>query len=112
MTWIAEEAIIFVYPDGRRVDGRIAIGLPTMVDEHEAKCELAIEPLDPKVRGYSGGGKLQALVSALQIAGTLIDAFLKEGGRLLCPGDPEDPDDEDFAIEAILGPLLAPPGGR
>jgi hypothetical protein len=114
VTWIAEEAIVFLYPDGRRVDGRIAIGLPTMVDDHEARCELALEPLDPRIRGYSGEGKLQALVSALRIAGTLIDAFLKEGGRLLCPGDdPEDPEgDVDFAIEAVLGPLLAPPAGR
>lgn len=112
MTWIAEEAIVFVYPDGRRVVGRIAIGLPTMLGEHEAKCELALEPLDPRVREYSGGGKLQALVSALQIAGTLIDAFLKDGGRLLYPIDPGDPEDVEFAIEVVLGPLLAPPGGR
>jgi hypothetical protein len=108
VTWIAEEAIVFVYPDGRRVDGRIAIGLPTMVDEHEARCELAVEPLDPKVRAYSGEGKLQALVSALRIAGALIDAFIKDGGRLLCPGGGQ----EDFAIEALLGPLLAPPPAR
>jgi hypothetical protein len=112
VTWIAEEAIVFVYPDGRRVDGRIAIGLPTMVGEHEARCDLAVEPLDPKVRAYSGGGKLQALVSALRIAGTLIDAFLKNGGRLLYPAGQDDVDDQedvDFAIEAVLGPLLAPP---
>jgi hypothetical protein len=104
MTWIAEEPITFVYPDGRRVDGRIAIGLPTMVDEHEGRCELGVEPLDPRVRGYSGEGKLQALVAALRIAGTLIDAFIKKGGRLVEPGT-----DEDVAIDAVLGPLLAPP---
>jgi hypothetical protein len=107
MTWIAEEAIVFVYPDGRRVDGRIAIGLPTMVDEHEARCELTVEPLDPKVRACSGEGKLQALVSALRIVGMLVDAFLKEGGRLLYPGGGQE--DVDFAIDAVLGPLLAPP---
>jgi hypothetical protein len=39
VTWIAEEPITFVYPDGRRVDGRIAIGLPTMVDEHPVQPE-------------------------------------------------------------------------
>ena len=113
MTWIAEEPITFVYPDGRRVDGRIAIGLPTKVDDYEYRCELGVEPLDPKVRGYSGAGKLQALVFALQIAGTLIDAFIKQGGRLVRPGtdEPDEPDDE-LDIETILGPLLAPPRPR
>jgi hypothetical protein len=28
MSWMAEEEVVFVHPDGRRVAGRIAIGTP------------------------------------------------------------------------------------
>lgn len=99
---------MFLAPDGRRLPGRIAIGLPKTVDDH-GWCDLALEPLIPGVRHTFGEGKLQALVAALRLVGSQIDDFLRRGGRLLEPGSADDPD-TDFAIDAVLGPLLGPRG--
>jgi hypothetical protein len=109
VTWIAEERIVFVDRGGRRTSGRIAIGMPRIEDDH-ARCAVALEPLLPGTRSTHSESTLQALVMALRLVGSQIDTFLKSGGRILCPdtGEPGDTEDVDFAIEAVLGPLLAP----
>jgi hypothetical protein len=103
VTWIAERRVVLVFADGQRVAGRIAIGQPRMVSDHEGKCDLWLEGLD-KVRAISGNGTLQPLLLALRNAGAQLDGFLRQGGRLL------DPDtDEEIDLELTFGPLLAPP---
>jgi hypothetical protein len=102
-TWIVEELFDALNPDGTRVPGRIAIGLPRIVDssDDEARCEVVVEPLLTGSFETAGVGQLQALVAALQRVGWAVGSFLEDGGRLLERGT-----DEDMAIETILGPLL------
>jgi len=40
-TWIAEEAVVFLYSDGRRVPGTVAVSLPMQVDDIESYCLVA-----------------------------------------------------------------------
>ena len=45
-SWIAEEQVIFVFPDGSRREGRIGIGLPVQREE-DAQCPAVLEGLEP-----------------------------------------------------------------
>ncbi|HUQ08035.1 MAG TPA: hypothetical protein VM261_36320 [Kofleriaceae bacterium] len=42
-TWIAEEHVVFVDPDGSRKAGRIAVAQPVPVDDDEASCVVILE---------------------------------------------------------------------
>ena len=98
-TWIAEEPVIFVHKDGRRVPGKIAIAAPLAHADHCA-CEVALEGLD-EVRRIFGDSKLQALLLGAGFLGMQLQAFLKRGGRVV---DPED--GEDVPLRTLFGPLL------
>jgi hypothetical protein len=103
--WIAEELFDAVYPDGRRECGCIAIEAPRVVDDDgNARCAVQVRPFHYGIVDTTGAGTLQALVSALHLAGALVGSFLKSGGRLV-----DRDTGEDIAIQAVLGPLLAPP---
>jgi hypothetical protein len=41
--WIASEDVVFLYANGRRVPGRIAVGLPVQIDATEASCMIALD---------------------------------------------------------------------
>lgn len=56
-TWIAEEQVVFVHPDGRRERGRIAIAMPVQVDQNEAKCAVALDGFDPVPGPIYGGSR-------------------------------------------------------
>lgn len=58
--WIAEEKVVFVHPDGKRVVGRIAVAAP-IVREQDCACEVVLEGLE---RSYTifGDTTLQALL--------------------------------------------------
>jgi hypothetical protein len=105
-TWIAEEPVVFVYPDGSRKTGRIAIGLPERVDAGHAQCCTALDGLSPPPGSTFGASPLQALVLALQLTGFELHRFVSLGGRVLDPTD-----DSAFHLESLFGPLLrsAPP---
>jgi hypothetical protein len=104
-TWVAEELVVFAYPDGRRARGRIAIGLPYDVGGGESRCRVVLDfiPVDHPI---SGTTPLQALLLAVRFAGTMLAHFLESGGKVL------DADGEDIALDAIFGPLLVVPSGR
>jgi hypothetical protein len=104
--WIAEELFDAIAPDGTRYPGRIAIGLPRIVDtsDDEARCEVVVEPFRSRSREAGGVGTLQALVAALQTAGSAVASYMKDGWRLV-----DRDTGEDIAIEAILGSLLGQP---
>lgn len=103
-TWIAEERVIFVHPDGRRSPGRIAVGLPVQVDPAESTCPIALDGFHTIPRPIHGGSNLQALMLAVRFLGMRIHDFLSKGGRVLDPDD-----DTDMQLQAFFGRLLADP---
>jgi hypothetical protein len=102
-TWLAEERLIWSHPDGRRVPGRIRVGVPKMVTDDAAECMLAIEGLCDLAFPMHGDSPLQVLLLALRHIGILIYDFLSRGGRVLDPLT-----GENFGIEHLFGPLLCP----
>lgn len=126
VTWIAEEPVVFVRPDGSRANGRIALAAPIFNEQHRhASCAYELDGMDQswsdRAAPYMIHGEttLQALLLAASFVGTMLHAFIERGGRVLYPprgatttdGGEEDVDDgdTDVALEAIFGPLLAPP---
>lgn len=131
VTWIAEEPVVFVRPDGSRASGRIALAAPIFNEQHRhASCAYDLDGMDQSSSGRAapymihGETTLQALLLAASFVGTMLHAFIERGGRVLYPphGASDDDDDNagddddgetDVALEAIFGPLLtAPRGGR
>ena len=98
-TEIAEERVVFLFPDGRRRPGRIAIGLPELLraDPEEARCTVWLDGMQPPTPVH-GGSTLQALALALRLARTRLRHFVEDGGRVLYPED-----DEDLDFDALLG---------
>jgi hypothetical protein len=103
-TWLVEERLIWSHPDGRRVPGRIGVGVPKMVTDDAAECMIAIEGLSDFAFPMHGDSPLQVLLLALRHIGILIYDFLSRGGRVLDPLT-----GEDFGIEHLFGPLLMHP---
>ena len=119
-TWIAEEPVVFVHPDGRRVAGRIAIGLPGPDGRGASVCPVALDGLLDvgEKPGIFGEGNLQALLLAARFAGGMLHDFLARGGHVIMHGEDEpdagvdgdggDGDRDAAALDATFGPLLGP----
>ena len=103
-TWIAEEQIVFVHPDGRRNSGRIAVGLPVQGAE-DARCPIALDGLQ-RCGPIVGDSTLQALLLAIQYLAMRLHDFRSKGGRVVYAGEAED---EDMPLEAFFGALLRDP---
>lgn len=101
-SWIAERRVVFVHPDGRRSDGRIAIGAPYMVDIDEARCPVTLDGLETFPPQVAGASTLQALLLAARLAGRRLRDFQERGGRIEYPVD-EGGGDVD--LEALFGSL-------
>jgi len=101
--WIAIRKVTLVHPDGRRVEGRIAIGRPYVLgagdvgDMYESHCPIEITELLPGSLPMIGGGTFDALINALRTVAALLRAFLEQGGRVL---DPEG--DSDLDVDGLL----------
>jgi len=105
-TWLAEQPVIWVFPDGERRPGRIAVGMLEMISDQQARCTIALDGFEPP-RSIVGEGALQALLLALQLGGYRLHDFISRGGRVLSPAG------DDVGLAAIFGPLFttaAPPG--
>ncbi len=98
--WIAERRVIWVDANGTRRPGRIAIAAPEPHPDASASSMVLVDCRNPRARAIYGGDDLQALLLALQLAGSELHQFLREGGRIL------DPDGASVAIDAYFGPLL------
>jgi hypothetical protein len=101
--WIADEAVIFAHADGRRVAGRIAVGVPVRVSASEARCAIALDGLDKIGVPICGSSPLQALLLALRFIGFRLHGFVSNGGRVL------EPDETLLNLESVFGPLLVDP---
>jgi len=98
--WIAVERVIWVDADGTRRPGRIAIAAPEPHPDASSSCMVLVDCREPRARAIYGADHLQAMLLALQLAGTELHTFGDRGGRVL------DPEGTDFAVEAYFGPLL------
>jgi hypothetical protein len=99
-TWIAEEKVVFLHVDARRVPGRIAVGLPVQIDAREASCMIALDGFQHVPGPLRGASPLQALLIAISFIGERLHDFISTGGRVLHP------DGWDLPLEAYFGPLL------
>jgi hypothetical protein len=101
-TWIAEEHVVLVAPDGRRTSGRIAVGLPVQLDATEATCDIVLDGWTRPLAVH-GASPLQALLLAVQMLGMTLHDFVAKGGRVLSADD-----QSQVPLEAFFGPLLRP----
>jgi hypothetical protein len=100
-TWIAEEHVVFIHPDGTRRPGRIALAAPVQ-RAGRYTCEVALDGMQPNM-AIHGGSTLQALLLAAGVLGMRLHDFVARGGRVLyAPGEESD-GSEDVALEALFG---------
>ncbi len=79
--------MVFVHPDGRRCDGRIAVGLPYMVSDVQARCPLVLEGLETFPPQIAGDSTLQAMLLAIRLAAVRLHDFRARGGRIEYPSE-------------------------
>ncbi|HWU87828.1 MAG TPA: hypothetical protein VN253_11160 [Kofleriaceae bacterium] len=112
--WAAEEKVIWVFPDGARRRGRIAVGVPKYEsgDSGTARCPYALDGLE-RVRGpMFGEGTLQAMAHAYQMIGLRLYWRFCDGVRLLYfqPDEEaeakEDPQGDTARLIGMLGSLV------
>jgi len=101
MTWTAELPIVWIV-DGRRVPGRIAVGVPELVPDGdgEAICQVAIDGLQPVTR-VRGDGAFHALMQGVRFLDIRLRDHVADGVRAVFPGDDDDHDPER-ATESLL----------
>lgn len=105
-TWIAEEHVTFVEPDGTRTAGRIAVAQPVPIDDGDASCVVVLEhayahTYPPMI----GGSTLHALLLGLRLLGHELHHYLERGGRVLTSDE-----EENLPLDSLFGPLLRAPG--
>ena len=68
----------------------IEIGIPYRIRAGEWACPVAVNGLHNKLHEMHGNDSFQALMLAQNLAKTLLNAFVEDGGRLLhAPGGAE-----------------------
>ncbi|MFT3692669.1 MAG: hypothetical protein QM831_05980 [Kofleriaceae bacterium] len=103
--WVAKKRVVFVYPDGHRAAGHIAIGKPYTlgdgVDEglnYEAHCPVEITGIHKSSHPPIGAGTLSALLHAVHLVEFHLRGFIEQGGRIL------DADGEsDIEVDTLFG---------
>jgi hypothetical protein len=78
----------------------VSIGTPYPRGNGSWACPVELKGLHERLADIVGDNSLQALCLAVQLAGTLLAAFIRGGGRLRNPGD--DPEDS-FSLEGYFG---------
>jgi hypothetical protein len=112
MSWTAELPIVWIV-DGRRVPGRVAIGVPELVPDGdgEAICAVALDGLQP-VTSVHGQGEFHALMVGVRFLDMRLRDYVAKGVRAVLPedadrGDVEDPERDTASLLAMFRPLDA-----
>lgn len=105
MTWLAEHHLTWLV-DGKRVPGRIAIGVPEPVPggDGETICPVAIDGLQVVTR-VRGEGEFHALLQGVHFLDRRIRDFVADGVRVVYPGDVEDPECATEGLLAMFRPF-------
>lgn len=106
-TWIAEESVVFVHPDGTRTTGRIALGMPFRREDY-CVCDASLEGMERALEIH-GESTLQALMLASRHLGMRLHDFLSRGGRVVYPPNVAEDDDTDVPLSALFAELLRAP---
>jgi hypothetical protein len=103
MIWTAELPIIWIV-DGRRVTGRLAVGVPELVPDGdgEAICAVALDGLQPVTR-VRGEGEFHALMQGVRFLDLRLRGYVGEGIRVVDPDD--DPERATESLLAMFRPL-------
>jgi hypothetical protein len=111
--WIAQEKVVFVHADGKRVTGRIAVAAP-VAREEDCACEVVMEGLERSYTIY-GDSTLQALLLGVRFLGMRLHEQRSRGLRIELDTDEQeasDNTDEDIDVISVLfGSLLSAPSG-
>jgi hypothetical protein len=101
MIWTAELPIVWIV-DGRRVPGRVAIGVPELVPDGdgEAICAVALDGLQPVTR-VRGEGVFHALMQGVRFLDLRLRDHVSNGVRAVFPDDDDDQDPAS-ATESLL----------
>ena len=90
MTWIAEQPVIWVFPDGERRDGRIALAAPEpdprpgVEGDTTWKCEAALDGLWHRPLVVFGDDSLQPLLLMLRLLGSDVGLSDRRESRDAC----------------------------
>jgi hypothetical protein len=86
---IAERRLIFVRPEGSEVASSIQFCRPYLSDKLGFCCDLEIPGVE-KRRATAGVDGLQAILLAMSLAASILDAKVAKGWRLLWPDSREE----------------------
>jgi hypothetical protein len=110
MSWTAELQVVWIV-DGRRVPGRVAIGVPVLVPDGdgEAICPVALDGLQP-VTPVHGDGEFHALMQGVRFLDLRLRHHVADGVRAVLPedadpGDVEDPERDTASLLAMFKPF-------
>jgi hypothetical protein len=94
---IAETELIGESKERGRFSIRVQIGRPYLSakDPEMWACPVSLEPLHEHVADIAGEDSFQALCLASRLAGSLLDGFVRSGGRLL------NDDGSAFSLETL-----------
>jgi hypothetical protein len=94
---IAERTLDLLKPSGERVTFRVEFG-PILGDGQDFHCRVRFHgwgDSPPDIWGYDS---LQALVLAVSLVHSILDDFVRRGGRALWPGTDTDYDLDEFVF--------------
>ena len=108
MSWTAELPIVWIV-DGRRVPGRVAIGVPALVPDGdgEAICPVALDGLQPITR-VRGEGEFHALLQGVRFLDRRLRDYVADGVRAVFPDDDGDPESATESLLAMFRPWPDP----
>lgn len=104
--WTAELPIVWIV-NGRRMPGRVAVGVPELVPDGdgEAICPVALDGLQPVTR-VRGAGVFHALMQGVRFLDLRIRHYVADGVRVVFPDDEDrDPDSATESLLAMFRPL-------
>jgi hypothetical protein len=110
MKWTAELEVIWIV-GGRRVPGRVAVGVPELVPDGdgEAICPVALDGLQSVTRVH-GHGAFHALMQGVRSLDLQIRDYVAKGVRAVLPehnnpGDVPDPEFDTANLLAMFKPF-------
>ena len=80
----------------------MAVGMPYMVSDVEARCPLVLEGLETFPPQIAGASTLQAMLLAIRLAAKRLHHFRARGGRVEYPGE----EGGEVDLESLFGSLL------
>jgi hypothetical protein len=86
---VATTSFLLLRADGTRTQITVVVGRPYSVDEHEARCPVKIEALEPQYSDICGVDTVQALSLALQFVRLRLEDQLERGHQLADLNDRE-----------------------